>query len=317
MHVVELVLAGIGLIGLAIAALGISNAMLAAIRERRREIGVLKAVGATDRDVRRVFLVEAGTLGFVGGSLGAAIGFGHRGASWPASSTATCRARVCRWSISAFPLGLLAVVVGGATLLALAAGTLPGIARGSHAGPPGDRRRMNAKLLRAVAAISLAVVLASCAGRTHPGLTGSGVVSAKASTLVTIGSSATEGDGVPDRFRQAWPYLFFGDAFPVSTTLINAALDGATVANAQVEQLPLVRQAKPDVVAIWLGVDDLEQHTSVGHFSSGLQTLVAAIQAVGVRQVLVADIPSVYGSASSPYDDAIRPRRPDNQLHAR
>ena len=75
-HVVELVLAGIGLIGLAIAALGISNAMLAAIRERRREIGVLKAVGAADRDVRRIFLVEAGTLGFVGGVLGATIGFG-------------------------------------------------------------------------------------------------------------------------------------------------------------------------------------------------------------------------------------------------
>jgi hypothetical protein len=165
---------------------------------------------------------------------------------------------------------------------------------------------MNAKLLRAVGALSLAVVLASCAGRTHAALSGSGVVSAKASTLVTIGSSATEGDGVPDRFRQAWPYLFFDEAFPVSTTLINAALDGATVANAQVQQMPLVRQVKPDVVAIWLGVDDLAQHTPVGQFSSGLQTLVAAIQAVGVRQVLVADIPSDYGSASSPYDDAIR-----------
>src|SRR4051812_1027114 len=73
-HVVELVLAGIGLIGLSIAALGISNAMLAAIRERRREIGVLKAVGAADRDVRRVFLVEAGTLGFAGGLAGATAG---------------------------------------------------------------------------------------------------------------------------------------------------------------------------------------------------------------------------------------------------
>src|SRR5262249_15954684 len=75
-HVVELVLAGIGLIGLSIAALGISNAMLAAIRERRREIGVLKAVGESDRDVRRVFLVEAGTLGFAGGAIGATVGYG-------------------------------------------------------------------------------------------------------------------------------------------------------------------------------------------------------------------------------------------------
>ena len=48
----------------------------------------------------------------------------------------------------------------------------------------------------------------------------------------TIGGSATEGDGVPDRFRDAWPYLLFDEAFPVSTSLVNAALDGATVANA-------------------------------------------------------------------------------------
>ncbi len=88
-HVVELVLAGIGLIGLAIAALGISNAMLAAIRERRREIGVLKAVGAADRDVRRVFLVEAATLGFAGGVSGAAIGFLVARALARVSSTAT------------------------------------------------------------------------------------------------------------------------------------------------------------------------------------------------------------------------------------
>jgi putative ABC transport system permease protein len=125
-HVVELVLAGIGFIGLAIAALGISNAMLAAIRERRREIGVLKAVGAADRDVRRVFLVEAGTLGFVGGVLGAAIGL----------TVARILATVVNRYLSSqdlqtvhlgVPVELLSAVVVGATLLALAAGTLPAI----------------------------------------------------------------------------------------------------------------------------------------------------------------------------------------------
>jgi putative ABC transport system permease protein len=125
-HVVELVLGAIGLIGLSIAAIGISNAMLAAIRERRREIGVLKAVGAADRDVRRVFLVEAGTLGFFGGVLGALIG-------WLVARAlaGVVNRYLSSQGLEAVDLGvpaiLLSIVVAGATLLALAAGTVPAI----------------------------------------------------------------------------------------------------------------------------------------------------------------------------------------------
>lgn len=75
LRVVEIVLTGIGLVALGIAALGITNALLAAVRERRREIGVLKAIGARDRDVRRVFLLEATTLGLLGGLLGTTVGW--------------------------------------------------------------------------------------------------------------------------------------------------------------------------------------------------------------------------------------------------
>lgn len=73
---VHLVLAGIGALALAIAGLGVANALLAAVRERRREIGVLKAIGATNRDIRRLFLVEAGCLGVIGGALGTTMGYG-------------------------------------------------------------------------------------------------------------------------------------------------------------------------------------------------------------------------------------------------
>jgi hypothetical protein len=74
LRVVEIVLAGVGLIALVVAALGISNALFAAVRERRREIGVLKAIGARDRDVLRVFLMEALAVGIVGGLVGTALG---------------------------------------------------------------------------------------------------------------------------------------------------------------------------------------------------------------------------------------------------
>jgi ABC-type antimicrobial peptide transport system permease subunit len=44
------------------------------VRERRREIGILKAVGARDRDVLRTFLIEAGVMGAVGGLIGTVLG---------------------------------------------------------------------------------------------------------------------------------------------------------------------------------------------------------------------------------------------------
>jgi ABC-type lipoprotein release transport system permease subunit len=74
LHLVDIVLGGIGVVALAIAVLGVSNTLLAAVRERWREIGVLKALGAADGDVLRWFLVEAGLLGVVGGLVGTAAG---------------------------------------------------------------------------------------------------------------------------------------------------------------------------------------------------------------------------------------------------
>jgi hypothetical protein len=75
-HVVEIVLSGIGLVALIIAALGIANALFASVRERRHEIGVLKAIGARDSDVLRIFLAEAAAIGLVGGLVGTIVGIG-------------------------------------------------------------------------------------------------------------------------------------------------------------------------------------------------------------------------------------------------
>jgi ABC-type antimicrobial peptide transport system permease subunit len=63
-----------GSLALAVATLGIINTLVMAILERRREIGILKALGAADRDVKQLFFVEAGVMGLLGGILG--VGFG-------------------------------------------------------------------------------------------------------------------------------------------------------------------------------------------------------------------------------------------------
>jgi putative ABC transport system permease protein len=73
--VMQVVLGSIGAIALLVAAIGIANTMTMAILERTREIGLMKAVGATNRDVLTVFLGEAAGIGFVGGLGGVIVGW--------------------------------------------------------------------------------------------------------------------------------------------------------------------------------------------------------------------------------------------------
>jgi putative ABC transport system permease protein len=73
--VLQLISGGVGAISLLVAAIGIANTMAMAILERTREIGLMKAVGATNRDVLSVFLGEAAGIGFVGGLGGVLIGW--------------------------------------------------------------------------------------------------------------------------------------------------------------------------------------------------------------------------------------------------
>jgi len=126
LHVVELVLVSIGAIALVIAALGIANALLAAVRERRREIGVLKAIGARDRDVRRIFLLEALALGLGGGLVGTVLGWGIARTVGAVVNDYLSAQGLAGVSVS-LPLPVLAGGIVGSAVLALLAGTVPAV----------------------------------------------------------------------------------------------------------------------------------------------------------------------------------------------
>lgn len=72
---INLALAGIGLIALFTASLGIINALVMSIIERTREIGTLKALGADERDIRLLFLVESAVIGLLGAAGGVVFGW--------------------------------------------------------------------------------------------------------------------------------------------------------------------------------------------------------------------------------------------------
>ena len=71
---VKYALGGIGAISLVVGGIGIANVMMLTVKERIREIGVMKALGATMRDIRVQYLLEAGVLGIVSSIIGITLG---------------------------------------------------------------------------------------------------------------------------------------------------------------------------------------------------------------------------------------------------
>ena len=123
--ILDIILGLVGSIALAVASLGIMNTMVMSILERTREIGIMKAIGGSDSDVRRIFLIEASIIGLLGGGAGIMLGwvvgriinFGANYYIVQQGGTAG--------NLFSLPLWLIASALGFSIFVSLAAGAYP------------------------------------------------------------------------------------------------------------------------------------------------------------------------------------------------
>ena len=123
--VFDLFLGLFGSLALTVASLGIINTLVMAILERRREIGVLKALGATDRDVRSLFFAEAGAMGLLGGIAGVTLGWLIGAALTWGTTIYLRRQDLPGVKISYVPWWLAAGAIAFAVVVSLLAGLYP------------------------------------------------------------------------------------------------------------------------------------------------------------------------------------------------
>ncbi|HUJ40588.1 MAG TPA: FtsX-like permease family protein [Candidatus Acidoferrales bacterium] len=123
--ILDLFLAIFGSVALVVASLGIVNTLVMSVLERRREIGVLKALGASDADVKRLFFVEAGVMGVAGGALGVLLGWLIGRAINLGTNMYLSRQELPHETIILFPLWLIGGAVAFAVVVSLLSGIYP------------------------------------------------------------------------------------------------------------------------------------------------------------------------------------------------
>jgi putative ABC transport system permease protein len=123
--VLDMFLGIFGSLALAVASLAIVNTLVMAVLERRREIGIMKALGASDADVKKLFFAEAATMGLVGGALGVALGWVIGRAINFGTNLYLHKMKMPAENLWTVPLWLVAGAVVFAVLVSVLAGIYP------------------------------------------------------------------------------------------------------------------------------------------------------------------------------------------------
>jgi putative ABC transport system permease protein len=122
--IIQIGLSAFGVIALIVASIGIINTLMMSIYERTREIGVMKAVGATRGTIRLLFTMEGAALGLIGGVTGVGIGYAV-GKLLNIIGSHTFLSDYPDFEMSVFSIEMVLLVIGVTTVISLLAGLYP------------------------------------------------------------------------------------------------------------------------------------------------------------------------------------------------
>ncbi|MGH9264277.1 MAG: SGNH/GDSL hydrolase family protein [Acidimicrobiales bacterium] len=108
---------------------------------------------------------------------------------------------------------------------------------------------------------------------------------------VAVGASETTGVGSDQPLRDGWPRVLHRTALPPGAVFVNMGIPGATVAQALAEEVTDTLAARPDLVTVWLNVNDMTQGVAPATYERQLDTLVRTLRGNGSTRVLVANTP--------------------------
>ncbi|MEI8103803.1 MAG: FtsX-like permease family protein [Candidatus Moraniibacteriota bacterium] len=123
--VIQIVLALFGLVALAVSAIGMFNTMTIALLERTNEIGIMKAIGASNRDVQFLFLTESILIGLFGGLSGLAIGLGGTSLVNAAFNVMATRLDGQAMDIFYTPMWFIIFIISFSTMIGFLTGVYP------------------------------------------------------------------------------------------------------------------------------------------------------------------------------------------------
>jgi lysophospholipase L1-like esterase len=144
-------------------------------------------------------------------------------------------------------------------------------------------------------AATLALLLAACGPGATTTQRTSGTTTAPAAqgrTLVVLGASDAYGVGALDPDRDSWP-ISLSRQLRGTIHLVNLGVPGITLARATTQELPIAVDARPDMVVMWLAVNDFATTVPLGVYSAQLRSAIHTLRTQTSARVYVANLPDL------------------------